>query len=463
MELAAALRAAGGGRVLVPGEDGFDAQLQVFDLTTSVVPDVVVAATGTADVRAAIEVAAARGVPLAVLGTGHGMLRDVAGGILLTTRGLAGVAVDRAARTARIGAGTTWSEVLAATAPYGLAGLCGSAPGVGVIGYLLGGGLGPLGRSHGYAADHVRSIEIVTPAHGPITATAEDHAELFWALRGGKGGFGVVTAVTIDLFPIASVYGGGLYFGDGDAAAVLDAFAGWAPALPESVTASVALLRLPPLPVLPEPIRGRFVVHLRVASLDAPARAEELLAPMRAAGSPLLDAVGVLPVTAIGAIHSDPTEPMPADSASATLTAFGADAVAALLEVAGPGVELPLAAVEVRALGGALARQPEIPNAVGARDAAANLFLAGAPVPGLGATAIPRAVDSVLDAMRPWTGPHYLANFVGRANAPDAIDHAWDAAQRERLDGVRAAADPGGLFPFAGHGRRQAGLSSLGC
>jgi len=452
MNLAAALHAAGAKRVLVPSDAGYAEQLTGFNLATTYTPEAVVEATRPTDVAAAIAVARDRGAPLTVLGTGHGVLRDVTAGVLVSMRNLAGVEIDPAARTARISGAAKWKDVLAAASPYGLAGLCGSAPGVGVIGYLLGGGLGPLGRGYGYAADHVRSIEIVTPADGPITVEADSHPDLFWALRGGKGGFGIVTAVTVDLFPIRSVIGGGLYFGADDAQAVLTAFSEWAPQLPESATPSVALLRLPPAPQLPEAIRGRFVAHVRFVSTDAPDRAEVALAPIRAVATPVLDTVGVLPFTSIGTVHGDPTEPMAAIDASVTLTEFGSAAVDALLGSAGPSVVSPLSAVEIRLLGGALARQAEIPNAVGARGAAYNLFTSGA-VLGSGDAPIRRAVGDVLATVEAWRGPHCLANFVGRANTSETMKHAWDEAQNVRLDIVRATADPDGLFPFARHGR----------
>ena len=169
------------------------------------------------------------------------------------------------------------SQSSKATAPHGLAPLCGSAPAVGVAGYLLGGGLGPLARTYGFSADHVQAVEVVTPADGHLTVTAESDPDLFWALRGGKGGLGVVTAVTIGLLPLAEVYGGALYFKAADVPAVLSAYAEWSPALPESTTASIALLQLPS-DALPEAIRGQRVAHVRVASTDAPASAERQLA-----------------------------------------------------------------------------------------------------------------------------------------------------------------------------------------
>ena len=229
----------------------------------------------------------------------------------ITLRSMDAVEVDASAQTVRVGAGCTWDPVLAATTPHGLAAPCGSAPGVGVVGYLLGGGLGPLASAWGFSTDHVRSFDVVTPADGAITVSADSYPDLFWAMRGGKGGFGVVTAVTIDLFTVSEIYGGGIYFAAADVAGVLAAYAEWAPALPESCTTSIALLRLPPVDALPEAIRGRHVAYVRFASLDPVAQAEPQLADMRGVAKSLLDTVDVIPVRAH---RDDPRRPRRTDA-----------------------------------------------------------------------------------------------------------------------------------------------------
>ena len=251
-DTAVALRDAGVRSVLEVGNDGYDDAVAGFDIGVTVAPDVVVDASSPDDVAAAIAVAADRGQAVTALGSGHGRLAEVRGGLAITLRSMDAVEVDASAQTVRVGAGCTWDPVLAATTPHGLAAPCGSAPGVGVVGYLLGGGLGPLASTWGFSTDHVRSFDVVTPADGAITVSADSYPDLFWAMRGGKGGFGVITAVTIDLFTVSEIYGGGIYFAAADVAGVLAAYAEWAPALPESSTTSIALLRLPPVDALPE-------------------------------------------------------------------------------------------------------------------------------------------------------------------------------------------------------------------
>ncbi len=268
METSIALARAGVSSVLEPGDSGYADAVGGFDLSVPFAPDVVIDAHSPSEVASAIAVVADRGETLSVMGAGHGRLHEAKGGVAITLRHLDSVDVDPGGRTARVGAGLTWDPVLAATAPHGLAAVCGSAPGVGVVGYLLGGGIGPLQSSLGFSSDHVRSFDIVTPADGPITVSKDDHSDLFWALRGGKGGFGVVTSVTIDLLEVTHVYGGGVYFAARSSRCPrrLRRLGTLAPRIVDHVDRPAPSA---PVDALPEAIRGRHVAHVRFASLDS--------------------------------------------------------------------------------------------------------------------------------------------------------------------------------------------------
>lgn len=440
-----AFRRAGISSVLTPGDAGYADAVAGFDLGVEVAPAIVVDAQTPEDVASAVSVAAERGTRLTALGSGHGRLEPLTEGVAIGLRALDTVEVDASARTVRIGAGCSWAPVVAAAAVHGLAAPCGSAPSVGVVGYLLGGGIGPLARSFGYSSDHVRSFEVVTAADGPITVSRDAQPDLFWAMRGGKVGFGVVTAVTVELLPYAEIVGGGVYFGADAASDVLGAYAAWAPALPDSTTTSIALLRFPDSPALPPALSGTHVAHVRFASLDTLDAAQAQLAPLRAVATPLLDTVGVLPYAQVGSIHADPTAPMPVANGTASLETLEQATVDALLAAGGLDVDLPLSAVEIRTIGGATLDPPE-PDAVGGRSTQHLLNVYAAPVPTLTDEVRLAAARSVLDATGPWHAPTPLVNFVGRANTPDAFAHAWSADQRTRLDEVRAAHDPGGVF-----------------
>jgi FAD binding domain len=297
------------GRVLRPGDDGWDQERAGFQRALQHRPAAIVGAAGPEDLRLAVEFAAAHGLPVAVQATGHGLAHACAGGVLITTGRMAAVRVDARAHTAWVEAGATSEQVVQAAAPNGLAPLSGSAPHVGAVSYTLGGGLGLLARRYGYASDHVRAVDVVTAEAKLRRVTASSDPDLFWALRGGRDNFGVATGMEIDLLPVARLYGGGLYFAAEHAASALETWRRWTATVPEELTSSVALIPYPDVPGLPEPLRGRWVAHVRVVYLGDPADGERLVAPLRAAGPRLIDRLGEMPYTESGSIHNDPTFP----------------------------------------------------------------------------------------------------------------------------------------------------------
>src|SRR5437763_4420361 len=202
---------------------------------------IAVEACTVADVRCAVLPARAHDLPLAVYATGHGTLTPLDGALVLKTAPMAEVLVDPDRRVARVGPGARWRDVIAAAAPFGLAPLSGTSPDVGVMGYTLGGGFGWLSRLHGLAADSVLRADVVTAAGSLVTATAERNSGLFWALRGGGPGFGVVTSLEIRLYPVAVVYAGSARFPRERAAAVIACYRDWAPTQPDELTTSIVL------------------------------------------------------------------------------------------------------------------------------------------------------------------------------------------------------------------------------
>ena len=349
--------------VALPGEPGYE-RCTPWNVAAPVTPAAVVLATSAEDVAGTVRFAAAHGYTVTVQATGHGAVGVGPDTILVQTSAKKHCAVDALNRTARVGAGARWQDVLDAATPHGLAPLCGSAPGVGVVGYLTGGGIGPLVRTVGLSSDHVRAFDVVTGEGTLLRATPEENADLFWGLRGGKATLGIVTKVDIDLLSISEFYGGAVYFDGADAAAVLHAWRGWCEGLPETVNTSIAVQQLPPLPGVPEPLAGRMTVAVRYTAVGDLVEAERLLAPMRAAATAVLDTVGVLPYAAIGAVHADPVDPMPINEDQALLSELPAEAVDALLALVGPGSGSPQVIVELRLLGGALAREPQAPQRV---------------------------------------------------------------------------------------------------
>lgn len=435
--------------VLLAGHPGIDAETAPFNAAVRHDPAVVVLAGCANDVAAAVRYGIATGQQVAVQGTGHGAMKPVGGGILVTTHRMQELSVDPVTRTARIGAGVKWARVIEAAVPYGLAPLSGSSSDVGAVGYTLGGGLGPLGRRYGFAADYVRSIEIVTGDGRLRTVTADSDPDLFWALRGGKGNFGIVTALTVDLVPVSQLYAGGIFYAGEHAPAVLHAWRTWVDTLPEETTSSIALLRLPDAPDVPEPMRGRLSVHLRVSHSGDVADGPGLVAPMRAAAPALMDSVRPMSFAETDSIHMDPDHPMPAWETGMLLDRLPADAVDALLDTAGPAVDVPLVLVELRHLGGALARPAAVPNAVAGRDAAFSVFVLGPAVPGL-EEAVPAAAARVTGALAPYDAGTRLVNFLGHTTDPAEVAAAWSPDDAARLVALKHRHDPHGLFTF-GH------------
>lgn len=446
----AALRQEVGGPVLEPGAEGYEAECATYNLTCGLRPAVVVGATGEADVVAAVRFAARHGLPVAVKNAAHQITSAAEGGLLITTRRMKGVHVDAQERTARVEAGVRWSEVLPHTAEFGLAPVVGSAPEVGVVGYTLGGGQSPLlGRTHGYAADHVRRLNLVTADGELHRVTPEAEPDLYWALLGGKGNFGVVTEIEFDVFPVERFYGGGIYFPGEHLAAVLDAWRAWLPTVGEEMTSSIGIQRLPDLPVLPEPLRGAFVVHLRIGYLGTAADGERLIAPLRAAAPALIDLVGEKPFTAIGEIHMDPVDPMPYFDRSLCLEEFSEKTAQTLVELTGADSGCTLANVEIRALGGALDREPRFPNSVPSRGLPYVVFgfAVGAPDQ---TEQLRAGLAHVMDGLAPWAAGRNMVNFLSPDEATDAegVRAVYGAERFGRLAVVKRRHDPANVFRF---------------
>lgn len=432
------------GSVLDGQDPAASAEAAGFNTAVTHRPAVVVAAADAGDVAAAVRYAAEEGLPVTVQATGHGAVAPAEGAVFVSTRRLQGVRIDPVARTARVEAGVRWRAVIDAAAPHGLAPLSGSSSGVGVVGYTLGGGMGLLARRHGFAADHVRAVELATADGEMRRVTAGSDPELFWALRGGQGSFGIVSALEFELVPVPAFFGGTLVFSAPDVEEVLHAFTRWAQTMPEEVTTSVALLRLPVAEDVPPPLRGVVSLALRFGFLGSAEKGEALLAPMRRVATPVLDSMGPMSYAAADRIHMDPTQPLPAVTRGALLHSAPAGLVDSLLEVAGPQVETPLAVVELRLMGGALGRPATVPNAVAGRDGAFSLSgVAPAPPPMLAGAH--SATARVVDAVGPWTTGSSLVNFLG--HRADRRQSPWAPDTLERLRRVKESVDPRGVFP----------------
>ena len=433
------------GPVETAATPGYEQECDGFDRSVPQQPAVVVGAAAEPDIVAAVRFGRDHGLGVGVLATGHGLTVPMSGGLLIGTRRLGGVAVDAAARTARVAAGATWASVVTKAARSGLAPLCGAAPAVGAVSYTLGGGLGPLGRRYGFAADHVRQVDLVTADGELRQVTPESFPDLFWAVRGGGGNFGIATSLVIDLFPVDTLYGGGLYLPGEAAADVLPVFLACARDAPDELTLSVALMVFPHLEVIPPPLRGRFTCHVRVSYCGPPGQGQALIQPLRTAAPLLLDTIRVMPFTDVGTIHNDPAQPMATVSRALVLKQASQQTADVVLAATGPASPF---LVELRQMGGALRRPPSVPNSVGHRAGAFNVFAASYPSPA-GLQEADQAELRLADALQPWSDGGALVNFLaGPYVTPRHVRAAYPPAVFSRLTQIKTAWDPGNMFRF---------------
>jgi len=434
------------GTLHLPGGDGYERARHPWNVAVDQRPAAVAVPRHPDDLARLVIAAGDHGLRLAPQSTGHNAgplaaqgLDDV---VLVDMTAFDGVEIDPVARIARVGAGVIWDAVVAAASPHGLAALHGSSPDVGVAGFALGGGIGWYSRRHGLAADHVRAIELVTPSGDHVRTDAETYPDLFWAMRGGGGGFGIATAFELELEPIATAYAGMLLWDRERAPEVLETWAAWTRGVPDEVTTSVRVMSFPPIPELPELVRGRQLVVVDGAILAEDADAERILAPLRAL-APEVDTFARIPARDVVRIHMDPEQPTPGVSASVMLDAFDLGAIEAMLDQVGPGRATPILSAEIRHLGGALARRRPGCGALGALAGQyVGFFVAVAPFPAA-AEAGAAATRALADALEPWsTGGRYL-NFE---EGPVDASRAFDAATHARLAALRRSVDERGIL-----------------
>ncbi len=420
------------GKVTLPGDEGWEASRLGWVVSVDQQPDAVVAVTEAADVVTAVRFAASRGFVVAAQPVGHGATEAISGTILLRTRGLQGIEIDPEAKTARVGAGVKWGELLAVSGEYGLTGLAGSSPDPTVVGFSVSGGLSWFGRSHGLAAHSIRAIELVDATGELRRITAESDPDLFWAVCGGGGDFGIVTALEFQLYDAPHVYGGRLLWPIAMARPVLKAFRDISRTAPDELTMWAHLLQFPPIPEVPEPMRGKAFVSVDLTYLGSAEDAEALLMPLRTIPAMWMDTTGTVPLSELGSICQEPLDPMPAMETSGLLRDFDDAAIDALLNAAGPDSGSPLVVVQVRHLGGALARGSEDAGPVRRGRGALPALL---PRPADGARAGSRHRDDVREhpprAARLPDRPHVL-HLPRLRRGPDS------GVQRERAGAAAA-------------------------
>ncbi|HEY8809735.1 MAG TPA: FAD-binding oxidoreductase [Solirubrobacterales bacterium] len=431
------------GRIATPDGSDWDQTRLAWNLVADQQPVAVVFAESAGDVAATVSFAAENGLKVAPQGTGHGAapLAPLDGTILLKTERMRGVEIDPDARTARVEAGVLVLELSEAAGEHGLSSMPGSAPDVGVTGYTLGGGLSWLGRRYGFACNRVTAIELVDAGGEVRRVDADNDADLFWALRGGGGGYAVITALHLSLLPIDEIYAGALVFPAEVGADAVRTYRDWAAGIPDEVTSVVRFITPPPIPDVPEPIRGRPLLTIDAACIGGQAEGEATIAPLREIGETIMDTFAWMPAARLCRIHMDPENPVPGIGEGRTIRELSDEVIDAFVSIAGPGSGSPLLLSELRHLGGALGRADENGGALSHLDAGFAMYSVGMPMtPELG-EAIPAHLAKIEETMRPWRVEGSYYNFV---EGPCDVDAILPPDVCTRLGEVKSKWDPEG-------------------
>jgi len=432
------------GAVIEPGQDGWDAATQAFNTTVIQQPALVAVPADPDDVVAVVEYAAQHGMQVAAQRTGHnaeplGRMDDV---ILVKTDALQGVEIDAERRIARVASGAKWADVVPKASELGLAALHGSTPDVSVAGYSLGGGVGWYARKLGMATNSVTAIEIVTADGKQRRVDADTDPDLFWALRGGGGSFGVVTALEFRLYPMSEVYAGVLFFPWERSSEVLHAWLEWTPTVPDDVTSVGRILQFPPIPEIPEPMRGqKFVVVEAVVTGDEWYGAAQMR-PLRELG-PVMDTFAMVPPAGIAELHMDPPEPVPYVGGGQMLGKLDGAAIDRFVAAAGPGSGSPLVSVEIRHVGGAMSRPLAHHGALSTFDAEFLTFGVGMVMDDEMERANRAQLAKLAEAFAPYEEGRQYLNFTESHTDPARF---YAPTVYRRLREVKAAYDPTDLF-----------------
>jgi hypothetical protein len=434
------------GRVATPSDPDWDEARQAWNLAADQRPEAVAFVESADDIAKTVRFAAENDLKVAGQGTGHGafgLAGSLEGTILIKTERMRGIEVDPEAQTARVEAGVLVAELSSAAQQHGLCSMPGSSPDVGVTGYTLGGGLSWLGRQYGFACNRVQAIELVTADGEPRTVDAENEPDLFWALRGGGGGYAIVAALQLRLIPIAEIYAGALVFPAELGTEAVRAYRDWAAGVSDDVTSVVRFVTPPPIPDVPEPIRGRPLLTIDGACIGSQEAGEEIVAPLRELGETIMDTWTQMPVEGLCRIHMDPENPVPGLGEGLTIRELPDEAIDAFASVAGPGSGSPMLLSELRHIGGALGRPDPNGGALTHLETAYVMYSVGMPMtPELG-EAIPQHLAKIEQTMQPWAGEGSYFNFTERPCDADAILPADVCA---RLAEVKRQWDPDGMI-----------------
>ena len=442
------LKAAVRGDVILPGDASYDAARKVWNGMIDKHPAVIVRPTGVADVMAAVAFARKQGMVVAIKGGGHNVAGNAVcdGGLVLDMSRLKGIHVDAERKTARAQAGVLWGELDRETQAFGLATTGGLVSSTGVAGFTLGGGIGWLMRSCGLTCDNLLSAELVT-ADGAFTrASATEHPDLLWALKGGGGNFGVVTSLEYRLHPVGPTVLGGLLFHRGEKARdLLRFYREYTKTIPDTLTTMVVCTTAPPAPFLPADVHGKPVVGVALCYNGPVDKGQKLVQPLRDFGKPVADLIGPVPYTALQAFLDPMWGPGTSNYwKSHYLKEVDDAAIDTVLEFMAK-VPTPLSEFHLQHQEGAVARASADESAFANRDAAYVVNLLGRWTEPKDTERCVGWVRSFWDALRPHATGRIYVNFLGDTSE-DAVRASYGAEKYDRLAAVKAKYDPTNFF-----------------
>ena len=443
----ASLQARIHGAVITPEDVRYDDARKAWNLSVQQRPALIVVADSAADIVEAVRFAREMDLGIAVQSTGHGVVRPADDSLLIITSQMTDVRIDAEAQTAWIEAGAVWGMVLEKAQMVGLAPLLGSSPGVGVVGYTLGGGMGWLARKYGLAADSVLFFEVVTPDGNRVRASQTENSDLFWGLRGGGGNFGVITGMEIRLYPVSTVFGGSLIYPAAAAKEVFTLYRDWISAAPEELTSSIAIMNFPPIPQVPEFLRGQSVVMVNGCYVGPVEEGELMVQGWLEWMAPIANTFRPMPFSEVATISNDPEDPLPGYTTGAWLQELSDEAIDIIIRYGISNHTLsPLVKTEIRHAGGAMARVATETNAYGNRDASLVLNM-------IGMTPTPEArqrfeqyTGQMKHDLQPMlTGGVYM-NFLEGREARERTKDGYRPESYRRLMALKAQYDPDNRF-----------------
>ncbi len=435
------------GSLITPADADYETARKGWNLASEQHPALILIAARKQDVVAGVRFAHAAGLGVSIRSTGHGMQQPADDNLLIDTSRMNTVEVDPVTRTARVESGAQWKDVIAAAVPHGLAPLLGSSPYVGVVGYSLGGGIGWLARKYGLAADSIRWIDVVTADGGLRRASPDENSDLFWGLRGGGGNFGVVTALEIDLYPVATLYGGFMVYPGELAAEALRFYRAWVETAPDELTSSIQIMNFPELPFLPDAIRGKTQVIVRAAYVGDAADGARLIQSWIDWHAPQMTTFRAMPFSEVATISNDPKEPGAGYGANELLDALS-DAAIEVIARRATDKASPLAITELRHAGGAISRVAPDANAISNRDAQFYLQIGGPIFTPDAKPAVIAAIRQYRAELQPYVSGGIYFNFNGSGAANGRAQDAYGAEHYQRLLALKAKYDPQNMFRF---------------